>query len=51
MQEKLVCLEKESAEQEQIISEMSQDLEEMSMHQVYQKYAYLTMEDISKAIS
>ena len=47
MQEKLLAIEKEALVQEQVITEMSQDLEEMSLHQVYQKYAYFTVSDIS----
>jgi uncharacterized protein (DUF433 family) len=30
--------------------EMSQDLEDMSNYQIYQNYAYLTMEDILSAL-
>lgn len=44
-------LSNEVQEVKKVNSEMSEDLNEMSQYQIYQKYAYLTMEDIKEGLS
>ena len=49
-QEELDRLEQEHADIDKVTQEMTDEHLEMSQHQVYQKYSYLTMEDIQQAL-